>query len=32
VKARKIIYRILQVTVTVETVWLVWHWLTSRAE
>lgn len=30
-KAQKVIYRLLQVTVTVETVWLVWHWVSSRA-
>jgi uncharacterized membrane protein YfcA len=29
-KARRIIYRLLQVTVTVETVWLFWHWFRSR--
>jgi len=28
-KAQKGIYRMLQITITVETTWLVWHWLRS---
>jgi len=29
VRAQKIIYRLLQVTITVETTWLVWRWFSS---
>ncbi len=29
VRAQKVIYRLLQVVVSVETVWLVWHWIST---